>query len=254
VPQAHFGPVKISSELPDERFLYLSDVLPTAWQAVVYADVPTGGTVGVWGLGPIGQMCCRIALHRGAATVIGIDRVPERLGMAARHGVETIDFEAVDDVKQLVLELTGGRGVDAVIDAVGMEASGSSLDALLQASKIQPDKTHALRQALASVRRGGTVSVTGVYGGPVQMFPLGDLFDMGITIRIGQAHVRRWIDEILPLLSDRDPLGVNQLTTHRLPIEQAPHAYRIFQHKDDGCVKVVLDPMRTETNTTTPTA
>jgi threonine dehydrogenase-like Zn-dependent dehydrogenase len=242
VPQAHYGPIKVPAEGHDHDYLFLSDVLPTAWQAVAYADVPPGGTVGVWGLGPIGQMAARIALQREAGRVLGIDSVPERLAMAARHGVETVDYEAVDDVKGLLLELTDGLGVDSAIDAVGMEASGSTIDGLLQATKIQPDRTHALRQCLGSVRRGGTVSLSGVYGGPVHLFPLGDLFDMQVTIRMGQANVRRWTDDILALLDGGDPLGLNDFVTHRLPLEQAPDAYRLFQEKRDGCIKVVLDP------------
>ena len=141
-----------------------------------------------------------------------------------------------------MLEMTGGRGADSVIDAVGMEASGSRIDSFLQASKIQLDKTHALRQCMKAVRRGGTLSLSGVYGGPMQMFPLGDLFDMQVQLRMGQANVRRWTPDILPLLTDEDPLGVDDLVTHRLPLSRAPEAYRMFQRKDDGCVKVVLDP------------
>jgi threonine dehydrogenase-like Zn-dependent dehydrogenase len=149
----------------------------------------------------------------------------------------------VDDVQNIVLELTGGRGVDSAIDAVGMEASGSTIDSFLQATKIQPDKTHGLRECLGCVRRGGTVSLSGVYGGPVQMFPLGDLFDMQVTLRMGQANVRRWTDAILPLLiADDDPLGVDDLTTHYLPLDDAPRAYELFQRKLDGCIKVVLNP------------
>ena len=242
VPQAHFGPIKVPEGPPDERFLFLSDVLPTAWQAVAYAEIPAGGTAGVWGLGPIGQMCCRIALHRGAERVVGVDLVPERLSMAARHGVETLDAASVDDVRDVALELTDGRGFDSVIDAVGMEADGSVVDKVLQTTKIQLDRTHVLRKSMQAVRRGGTLSLTGVYGGPVQMFPLGDLFDMQVTVRMGQANVRRWTDDILPLLTDEDPLGVGDLTTHRLPLEQAPEAYALFQEKRDGAVKIVLDP------------
>jgi threonine dehydrogenase-like Zn-dependent dehydrogenase len=243
VPQAHFGPIPIPNGTPDTRYLFLSDVLPTAWQAVVYADAPTGGTVAVFGLGPIGQMCARIALHRGAGRVFGIDRVPARLAMAARHGIETIDEGAVDEAHEVVLELTEGRGADAVIDAVGMEAHGSSLDAVLQTAKIQLDRTHALWQCMRSVRRGGTLSLAGVYSGPIHLFPLGDLFDMGVALRMGQANVRRWVPELLPLLEgDADPLGVDDLATHDLPLEAAPQAYRMFQRKEHGCVKVVLRP------------
>ncbi|CAN5232438.1 zinc-dependent alcohol dehydrogenase [soil metagenome] len=245
VPQAHFGPVKVPEEAedtPDERFLYLSDVLPTAWQAVAYADTPQGGTLGVWGLGPIGQMCARIAMHQGVGRVIGVDNVPERLDMAARYGVETVDFRAVDRVRDVVLEMTEGRGVDAGIDAVGMEASGSAIGSLLQATKLQLDRATALRECMSSIRRGGTLSISGVYTGPIQAFQLGDLFDMQIQVRMGQANVRRWVGDILPLLTDEDPLGTEDLKTHELSLDDAPHAYEIFQKKQDGAIKCVLKP------------
>ena len=242
VPQAHFGPVKVPEDPPDERFVYLSDVLPTSWQAVDYADVPEGGTLGVWGLGAIGQMCARIAYHLGAGRVIGVDNVPERLALASKYGVETIDFSAVDDVKELVLEMTDGRGVDAAIDAVGMEASGSLVGSILQTTKVQLDKATALRECMASIRRGGTLSISGVYAGPIQMFELGDLFDMQIQVRMGQANVRKWVDDILPLLGDDDPLGTEDLATHEMPLEDAPLGYEIFQRKQDGAIKCVLKP------------
>jgi threonine dehydrogenase-like Zn-dependent dehydrogenase len=244
VPQAHFGPIKVPDGASDLRFVLLSDVLPTAWQAVEYAGVRPGDTVSVHGLGPVGQMAARMALFKGAARVIGVDRVPERLQMAARHGVETIDFGDVADATEAIEDLTGGGLCHAAIDAVGMEASGggSLRDSLLQATKVQPDKLAALHSALGAVRRGGTLSIAGVYGGPFPMFPLGDLFDKQITLRMGQANVKRWVDDIIPLLLDGDPLGVDDLITHRMPIEQAPYAYEIFQKKMDGCVKVVLEP------------
>jgi threonine dehydrogenase-like Zn-dependent dehydrogenase len=243
VPQAHFGPIPVPEGPPDTRYLFLSDVLPTAWQGVAYADVPAGGTVAVYGLGPIGQMCARVALQRGAGRVLGIDRVPARLAMAARHGVETIDEDSVEDAHEVVLELTSGRGADSVIDAVGMEAQGSTLDAVLQTTKLQLDRTHALWQSMRSVRRGGTLSLVGVYAGPVQLFPLGDLFDLNVTLRMGQANVRRWVPDLLPLLEDEDdPLGVDDLVTHELPLAAAPAAYSMFRRKEDGCIKVVLRP------------
>lgn len=242
VPQAHFGPIKIPEGPPDERFLYLSDVLPTAWQAVAYADTPPGGTLGVWGLGPIGQMCARIAMHQGVERVIGVDTVPERLSLAAKYGVETVDFGAVDRVRDVILEMTGGRGVDAAIDAVGMEADGSVMGSILQAAKVQFDRATALRECMASVRRGGTLSISGVYTGPIQAFQLGDLFDMQIQVRMGQANVRRWVDDIMPLLTDEDPLGTEDLKTHEMPLEEAPRAYDIFQNKQDGAIKCVLKP------------
>ncbi len=243
VPQAHFGPVKVPEGPPDERFLYLSDVIPTAWQAVVYAGVQPGDTVGVWGLGPIGQLCVRIARHLGAARVIAVDQVAERLRLAEKWGAETIDFGAVDDVTDAIWELTDARGVDSGIDAVGMEAAGSTADSVLAAIKVQPDKLVGLRNCVGSIRRGGTLSVSGVYAGHYPLFPLGDLFDKQIAIRMGQANVRRWIDDILPLVTaDDDPLGTESLATHRLPLDQAPHGYEIFQKKQDGAIKVVLKP------------
>jgi len=242
VPQAHFGPIKVPEGPPDERFLYLSDVLPTSWQAVAYADVPEGGTLGVWGLGPIGQMCARIGYHLGAGRVIGVDRVPERLALASKYGVETIDFSVVDDVKEVVLEMTDGRGLDAAIDAVGMEASGSLVASILQTTKIQFDRANALRECMASIRRGGTLSISGVYAGPIQMFELGDLFDMQIQVRMGQANVRMWTDDIIPLLGDDDPLGTEELATHTMPLEDAPLGYEKFQKKQDGAIKCILTP------------
>ena len=243
VPQAHYGPVKVPEGPPETRFLYFSDVVPTAWQAVAYAEIRPGGTLAVFGLGPVGQMCARIALHLGAGRVIGVDRIPERLAMAERHGVETLDFAAIDDVVRAVRELTEGRGADSVVDAVGMEAEGSVVERALQATRVQADRFHALRRAHDAVRRGGTLSITGVYAGYMQMFNIGDLFDRQVTIRMGQANVRRWTDDVMPLLLDEsDPLGTDALATHFLPLEEAPRGYEIFKKKQDGCIKVVLQP------------
>jgi threonine dehydrogenase-like Zn-dependent dehydrogenase len=259
VPQAQYGPIKVSSEGPDERYLFLSDILPTAWQAVRYADVPEGGSVAVFGLGPVGQFATRVARHLGYR-VFGIDPVPERAVMAARHGIETIDPAAVEDVPAALRELTGGRGPDAVIDAVGMEATGgagATFAKLAQsATGLMPDpvakkmvetvgvdRLTALRQAIRSVRRGGTVSISGVYGGMADPMPMMDLFDKQIQLRMGQCNVKRWVDDILPLVEDpADPLGVLDLTTHTAPLAQAPELYKKFQDKADGCVKVVLKP------------
>ncbi|MET7460286.1 zinc-dependent alcohol dehydrogenase [Nonomuraea sp. NPDC005501] len=256
VPQAHFGPIKVPEGPADERFVYLSDVLPTAWQAVEYAEVPEGGSVTVFGLGPIGQMCARIARHRGYR-VIAVDEVPERLEMARRHGVEVIDSRHADDVPDAVRGLTAGRGTDSVIDAVGMEAHGSpgaklaqTLTGLLPDKVAAPlmtqagvDRLAALNQAIDSVRRCGVISIIGVYGGMADPLPMLRLFDKGVTLRMGQAHVRRWIDDLMPLVTDdADPLGVMDLATHRLPLDQAPHAYEIFQKKQDGAIKVLLQP------------
>ena len=256
VPQAHFGPIKVPEGPPDERFVYLSDVLPTAWQAVEYAAIPKGGTLAVFGLGPIGQMCCRIALHQGASSVFGIDLVAERLAMARRHGVHTINLSDEGDVAETVRELTAGRGPDSVIDAVGMEAHGAPVGKLAhQLSSLLPDSIAAtviekagvdrlsvLHAAIDTVRRGGTISLSGVYGGAADPMPMMDLFDKQIQLRMGQANVRRWVDEIMPLLQDGDPLAVEDLATHKLPLDQAPHAYEIFQKKQDGAIKILLTP------------
>ncbi|ADP84460.1 zinc-dependent alcohol dehydrogenase [Pseudofrankia inefficax] len=265
VPQAQFGPLKVPDGPPDERFLYLSDILPTAWQAVAYADVPDGGTLAVLGLGPVGQMCVRVARHVGAGgvragaprdvRVIGVDRVPARLGLAARHA-EVLDLSQGGDVADRLIELTGGRGPDAVVDAVGMEAHGAPLGKAAQTAvgllpdllarplteRFGVDRLTALHTAIRAVRRGGTVSLSGVYGGEVDPMPMMDLFDKGVQLRMGQAHVRRWTEQILPLLTDSDVLGVDDFATHRLPLTDAPHAYEIFQKKQDDCVKVVLKP------------
>ncbi len=254
VPQAHYGPIKVPDGPPDDRFLYLSDVLPTAWQAVAYADTPRSGTLVVLGLGPIGDMCCRIALHQGVEQVIGVDLVPERLERARARGVDVLDFSEHGDVADVIRDKTDGRGADAVIDAVGMEAHGSTAAALAQksagllpkkiAEKLMTtagvDRLAALHLAIDAVRRGGTISVIGVYGGMTDPLPMLTLFDKQIQLRMGQANVRRWIPELLPLLTEDDPLGTADFATHHLPLDQAPQAYEMFQHKDAG--KIVLCP------------
>ncbi|MBD0292900.1 MAG: glutathione-dependent formaldehyde dehydrogenase [Jiangellaceae bacterium] len=256
VPQAQFGPVVVPSDGPDERYLFLSDVLPTAWQAVAYAGLGPGSSVAVWGLGPVGQFCARIARHLGAQQVIGLDRLPERLTMAERHGVVTINVDEVDDPPNAVLELTGGYGPDAVIEAVGMEAHGAPFTEFMQkavarlpgvvarpiSERAGIDRLNVLYDCIEAVCRGGTISVVGVYGGSVDPLPMMRIFDKQVTLRFGQANVRRWTDDILPLLTDQDPLGVMDLVTHRLPLGEAPEAYRMFQEKRDGCIKVVLQP------------
>jgi threonine dehydrogenase-like Zn-dependent dehydrogenase len=257
VPQAQFGPVKVPDGPPDERYLFLSDVLPTAWQAVAWADVSEGGSLAVIGLGPIGQMACRIARHRGIEHVYGVDLVPERLAMAGRHGAETVDESTTDDVPEALRALTGGRGPDSVIDAVGMEAHGAPVASALQraaaalpravsaplAAKAGIDRLTALRTAIDAVRRGGTLSLVGVYGGAADPLPMLDLFDKGVQIRMGQAQVKRWVPEILPLLQREDDVfALDDFVTHRMPLAEAPAAYAMFQAKQDGAVKVVLTP------------
>lgn len=256
VPFGNTLPIKVPDAPLDDRFVYLSDVLPTAWQAVQYAGIPQGGSVLVLGLGPIGDMCTRIAKHLGAGQVIASDVVPERLARARRNGITVIDSTTQDDVVQQVRDLTEGRGPDAVIDAVGMEAHGSPGASLAQkASAIVPDaimekvmqvagidRLAALNTAIEAVRRGGTISLSGVYGGATDPLPLMRMFDKQIQLRMGQANVWRWVPDILPLLLDGDPLGVDDFATHRVPLEQAPEAYANFREKKDGAVKVLIQP------------
>jgi threonine dehydrogenase-like Zn-dependent dehydrogenase len=257
IPQAHYGPIKVPEGPPDDRFLFLSDVLPTAWQAVEYAQIPERGSVAVIGLGPIGEMSCRVAQQRGAETVIGLDLVPERLARAAAHGVRPVAVNGTDELVGVVRELTGGRGPDSVIDAVGMEAHGAPAAKFAQtlvglmpdaeARKVMErggiDRLSALNLAVEIVRRGGTVSLSGVYGGTADPLNMLQMFDKQVTVRMGQANVRRWTDDILPFLDgDRDPLGVEDFATHHVPLADAPAAYETFQKKDDDAFKVVFQP------------
>jgi len=251
---ADYNLIPVGDELPDERYLFLSDILPTAWQGVEYANIPDGGSVVVLGLGPVGQFVARIAKHRGFE-VLAVDPVPERRAMAERHGIETWD-----DTETTVAELrtrTLGRGPDAVIDAVGMEAHGNPVAAVAQAAVgLLPDalarkametagvdRLAALHTAIDLVRRGGTVSLSGVYGGDADPMPMKTMFDKQLTLRMGQCNVKRWIDDLMPLVEDpADPLGVMDLVTHSVPLDRAPELYEIFQKKEDGCIKVVLKP------------
>ena len=257
VPHADYGAMKVPEGPPDDRFLYLSDVLPTAWQAVEYANVPDGGDVAILGLGPIGEMSARIAQHRGAGQVIGIDLVADRLERAAGHGVTTLNLENEEDLPAAVRELTGGRGPISVIDAVGMEAHGSPIgrfahlvSGMLPDALSRPlmenagiDRLSALHMAIELVQRGGTISISGVYGGSASPMPLLQLFDKQVNLRMGQANVRRWTDTLMPLLTgDGDPLGVDTFATHHVTLDEAPAAYETFQKKQDGAFKVVIRP------------
>jgi threonine dehydrogenase-like Zn-dependent dehydrogenase len=255
VPQAQYGPIKVPEGPSDDRFLYLSDVLPTAWQAVEYANIPEGGTVAVFGLGPIGDMCTRVAKHKGAR-VIGIDLVPERIIRARANGIEVLDTSDQDDIGEALRGLTDGRGPDSVIDAVGMEAHGAPYGKAAQqlvglipdaiAAKMMEragvDRLSVVNAAIDAVRRGGTISLSGVYGGMLDPLPLMTMFDKQINLRMGQANVKRWVDDIMPLLEDEDVLGVDDFATHRLPLDAAPQAYETFQKKQDGAIKIVLQP------------
>jgi threonine dehydrogenase-like Zn-dependent dehydrogenase len=256
VPFGNTLPIKVPDGPSDDRFVYLSDVLPTAWQAVQYAATPTDGTLLVLGLGPIGDMCTRIARHLGIEKVYASDVVPERLARARARGIQTIGSTDQADVVSAIREATGGRGADAVIDAVGMEAHGSPAASFAQkASAIVPDaimekvmlvagvdRLAALNTAIEAVRRGGTISLSGVYGGATDPLPLSRMFDKQVQLRMGQANVWRWVPDILPLLVEGDPLGVDDFATHRVPLEQAAEAYANFREKKDGAVKVLLKP------------
>lgn len=256
VPQAQHTTIKVPEGPADDRFLFLSDVLPTAWQAVEYAAIPKGGTVAVLGLGPIGDMAARVALHHGHR-VIAVDLVAERIERARACGAEVLDLgDHTDDLGSTIRDLTDGRGPDSVIDAVGMEAHGSPGSGLvqkvasllpdaLQAKVMQRagvDRLNALYTAIDVVRRGGTISLIGVYGGMADPMPMLQLFDKQVQLRMGQANVKRWVDDILPLLTDDDPLGVDTFATHHLPLASGPDAYAMFQQKQDGAVKIVLNP------------
>ena len=256
VPQAHYTHIKVPQGPPDERFVYLSDVLPTSWQAVAYADIPEGGSVTVLGLGPIGDMSSRIAKHLGFR-VIAVELVPERIERARRNGIEVLDLNEHDDVAGEIREMTQGRGTDSVIEAVGMEAHGSPGAGLAQQvttfmpdavaekmmEKAGSDRLTAFSLATDAVRRGGTISLIGVYGGMADPLPMLTLFDKQVKLTMGQANVKRWVEDIMPLLTgDGDPLGVEGFHTHQLPLDQGPHGYEIFQKKQDNAVKVLLKP------------
>jgi threonine dehydrogenase-like Zn-dependent dehydrogenase len=253
VPLADFNATKVGSELPDDRYLFLSDILPTAWQGVAYAGLEPGETLGVMGLGPVGQFVARIGRHLGHR-VIAVEPVAERRAMAERYGVETLDMENATDALK---DLTEGRGPDRIVDAVGMEAHGApgtstaqqlvgALPDLLAKPMMKHaglDRLSAMHTAFDAVRRGGTVSLSGVYVGSADPMPMMTLFDKQITLRMGQCNVQSWRDELLPIVEDpTDPLGTADLTTHRVPLEQAPEMYEIFQKKEDECIKVVLTP------------
>ncbi|PPF13964.1 zinc-dependent alcohol dehydrogenase [Rathayibacter rathayi] len=254
VPLADYNTIVVGTDLPDERYLFLSDIVPTAWQGVEYAQVPDGGTLVVFGLGPVGQFAARIGVYRGYR-VLAVEPVAERRAMADRYGVETFDLS--DDIAAQLRDLTDGRGPDSVLDAVGMEAHGSPVGSFAQTmagllpdpiarkamDTVGVDRLAAVHASLDLVRRGGTVSLSGVYGGEADPMPLKSMFDKQVTMRMGQCNVKRWIDDLLPLVEDSsDPLGVLDLVTHRAPLEDAPALYETFQKKEDGCIKVVLQP------------
>lgn len=257
VPEAQYGPLVLPENGADERYLYLSDILPTAWQGAKFADIAQDSTVAVFGGGPVGQLAARSAKHLGAGRVIVVDLVDERLDLARSFGMETVDLREESDAAQAIMDRTDGRGADSVIEAVGMEAHGSPVAEVVVGAvgklpspvarklteKVGIDRLAALHASFMAVRRGGTVSVIGVYGGAVDPMPLMTMFDKNLTIRMGQANVRNWTDELLAIVQqDDDVFGLESLATHRPSLSEAPAAYEMFQKKQDGCVKVVLKP------------
>ena len=246
VPFADVGPVKIENGIADDKVLFLSDILPTGWMAAENAGIEDGDTVAVWGAGPVGQMAMASAWKFGAGRVIAIDRVPERLEMARQHHrADTIDFDH-ESVSDELMELTGGRGPDRCIDAVGAEAHGSGfvdsvMDNVKQKVRLGTDRGHALREAIINCRKGGTVSVPGVYIGMIDKIPVGAAMNKGLTIKTGQTHVQRYTRPLLEMI-ERGEIDPSFVITHRLPLEEAPAAYRMFRDKQEECIKVVLTP------------
>ena len=244
VPFADVGPVKVPDSLTDEQVLFLSDIFPTGYMAAENCGIEPGATVAVWGCGPVGLFAIRSAIHLGAARVIAIDRVGPRLAMAARVGAEVIDFSC-EDVTRRLAEMTAGRGPDACIDAVGLEAYGKSADAIYDRVKttvmLAMDRPTALRQAIQACRKGGTVSIPGVYGGLLDKIPIGAAFAKGLTLRMGQTHVHRYMRPLLALV-EKGVIDPTFVVTHILSLDDAPDAYELFKRKEDGCVKVVLKP------------
>jgi threonine dehydrogenase-like Zn-dependent dehydrogenase len=245
VPFADAGPVKVPDGLADEQVLFLTDIFPTGWMAAVNCEIEPTDTVAIWGCGPVAQFTIKSAFMLGARRVIAIDHVPERLAMARASGAETIDFLA-ENVLERLKDMTAGKGPEKCIDAVGAEAHGhGSWDAIMDKAKsavmLETDRPHALREAIMACRPAGIVSVPGVYGGLVDKVPMGALMNKGLTLRTGQTHVNRYIEDLLRRIQEGeiDPAFV---ITHRLPLEQGPEAYKTFRDKEDGCIKVVLKP------------
>jgi len=245
VPFADVGPIQIPDGIPDEKVLFLSDILPTGYMAAENCDIKPGDTIAIWGCGPVGQMAIMSAWLLGASRVIAIDQVPERLQMAREKGrAETIDLRR-EDVFDRLKTMTGGLGPDACIDAVGLEAHGATLDAYLDKVKaaafLATDRPNALRQAIHACRKGGIVSIPGVYGGFLDKVPFGAAFQKGLTMKMGQTHVMRYMKPLLDRI-ERGEIDPSFVITHRVPLEHAPQAYRVFRDKKDHCIKVVLNP------------
>lgn len=243
VPKANTGPFKVPDTLPDEKVLFLSDILPTAWQAVKNAEVKPGSSVAIFGAGPVGLLCASCARLNGAEQIFIIDHNDYRLDFAQqRYGAIPINFDHHDDPAQWIIDNTPGhRGVDAVIDAVGFEAKGSLTETVLSTLKIEGSSGKALRQCIAAVRRGGIVSVPGVYAGFIHGFMFGDAFDKGLTFRMGQTHVHAWLPDLLALI-EQGLLTPEEIVTHHMPLEEAARGYQIFEKREEACRKVILVP------------
>jgi len=246
VPFADVGPIKVPAGLTDEQVLFLSDVFPTGYMAVENADIHPGDTVAVWGCGPVGLFAIVSAYLLGAERVIAIDRVPERLAMASTKAkAETIDYEQTDDVVEALKQMTGGRGPDVCVDAVGLEAHGTSLTAALDrakhAARLATDRPYVLREAIQACRKGGVVSVPGVYGGFLYKIPFGAAFAKGLTFKMGQTHVHRYLGPLMRRIEAAE-IDPSFIVTHRVSLDDAPEMYRTFRDKEDGCIKVVMKP------------
>ena len=245
VPFADVCPTKVPNGLTDEQVLFLTDIFPTGWQGADYAGIEDGDTVAVWGCGPVGQFCIRSALMQGAGHVVAIDRIPERLALAEKGGAETINFDK-DDVYDRLNKITNGRGPDRCIDAVGMEAHGTGswdavADRALALTGLGTDRIHALRDCLRNVRAGGTVSISGVYGGFLNMLPLGAAFQKGVTIKMGQCNVLNYMDKLMRFIEE-GKIDPSFVITHRCKLDDGPKMYDTFKDKKDGCIKVVMKP------------
>lgn len=245
VPFADVGPVRVPPQVSDEQALFLSDVFPTGYMAADNCSIRPGDTVAVWGAGPVGQFAIRSAYELGAHRVIAIDRWQVRLLMAEQGKAETIDYVETPDVVEELKQRTGGRGPDACIDAVGTETHGTSFDALYDRAKVAvglgTDRPHALRQAIQACRKGGVVSIPGVYGGFLDKMPMGSAFAKSLTIRMGQTNVHRLLRPLLAMIED-GRIDPSFIISHRWPLQRAREAYQMWNDKDDDCTKIVLDP------------
>ncbi|MDB6053739.1 MAG: Alcohol dehydrogenase GroES domain protein [Verrucomicrobiales bacterium] len=239
VPFADVGPLKVTSSLRDDQILFLSDIFPTGYQAAENCNIQPDDTVAIWGCGPVGQFAIRSAFLLGAAKVIAIDNVPERMEMARQAGAMVISSD--ENVRELLKEFTGGRGPDSCIDAVGMEAHGSIYDDIKQKLKLETDRPYVLRQAIMACRKGGTVSIPGVYGGIIDKVPMGAAFGKGLTLKMGQTHMKRYMDPLLQAVEE-GKIDPSFVITHRVKLDAAAQAYSTFSKKEDGCIKVMLTP------------